>query len=165
MTWYFNIYDNKLLNITYVNGFLSFRRAIFMTVKSQLKSTSLLIKKNTKLTNILLWIKKSQGTGSGVKDVYVSKWTFFEECSFFDEVIRAKHNTMTNVEEFLDYHVVDDNLDTATETESVRVFRVLQAQVERGKTLAMTQISILKQRVFHVQVGSGKSWWYLFFRK
>lgn len=65
---------------------------------------------------------------------------------------------MTNVEEFLDYHVVDDNLDTATETESVRVFRVLQAQVERGKTLAMTQISILKQRVFHVQVGSGKSW-------
>lgn len=27
---------------------------------------------------------------------------------------------MTNVEEFLDYHVVDDNPDTATETESVQ---------------------------------------------
>ena len=36
------------------------------------------------------------------------------------EVICAKHNTMTNVEEFQDYHVVDDNLDTATETESVQ---------------------------------------------
>lgn len=59
---------------------------------------------------------------------------------------------MTNVEEFLDYHVVDDNPDTA------RVFRVLQAQVERGKTLVMTQVSLLKQRVFHAQVGSGKSW-------
>lgn len=65
---------------------------------------------------------------------------------------------MTNEEEFLDYHVVDDNPDTATETESVRVFRVLQAQVERGKTLVMTQVSLLKQRVFHAQVGSGKSW-------
>ena len=65
-------------------------------------------------------IKKSEGTGSGVKDVYVSKWNFSEECSFFDEVICAKHNTMTNVEESQDYHVVDDNLDTATETESVQ---------------------------------------------
>ena len=65
-------------------------------------------------------IKKSEGTGSGVKDVYVSKWKFFEECNFLDEVICAKHNTMTNVEEFQDYHVVDDNLDTATETESVQ---------------------------------------------
>jgi len=65
-------------------------------------------------------IKKSEGTGSGVKDVYVSKWKFFEECSFLDEVICAKQNTMTNVEEFQDYHVVDDNPDTATETESVQ---------------------------------------------
>ena len=65
-------------------------------------------------------IKKSEGTGSGVKDVYVSKWKFFGECSFLDEVICAKHNTMTNVEEFQDYHVVDDNLDTAPETESVQ---------------------------------------------
>ena len=65
---------------------------------------------------------------------------------------------MTNVEEFLDYHVVDNNPDTATETECVRVFRVLQGHVERGKTLFMTQVSLLKQRVFHAQVGSGKSW-------
>ena len=64
-------------------------------------------------------IKKSEGTGSGVKDVYVSKWKFFEECSFFDEVICA-NNTMTNVKEFQGYHVDDDNLDTATETESVQ---------------------------------------------
>lgn len=63
-------------------------------------------------------IKKSKGTGTGVKDIYVSKWKFFEQCSFLDEVICAKHKTMTNVEEFEDYHVVDDNLDTATETES-----------------------------------------------
>ena len=64
-------------------------------------------------------IKKSEGTGSGVKDVYVSKRKFFEECSFLDEVIRTKRDTMTNVEEFQDYYAVDDNLDTATETESV----------------------------------------------
>lgn len=40
---------------------------------------------------------------------------------------------MTNVEEFLDYHVVDDNPDTATETESVRVFRVLQLSSGRKR--------------------------------
>ena len=55
-------------------------------------------------------IKKSEGTGFGKKDVY----------SFLDEVICTKHNTMTNTEEFQDCHVVDDNLDTATETESVQ---------------------------------------------
>ena len=65
-------------------------------------------------------IKKSEGTGSSVKDVYVSKWKFFEECSFLDEVICTKRDTMTNVEEFQDYYIVDDNLDTATETESVQ---------------------------------------------
>ncbi|KAK2552036.1 hypothetical protein P5673_027058 [Acropora cervicornis] len=84
--------------------------------------------------------KKSQGTGSGVKDVYISKWTFFEECSFLDEVIRAKHNTMTNVEEFLDYHVVDNNPDTATETECVRVFRVLQEN-EANELRDLAQVS------------------------
>ena len=34
-------------------------------------------------------VKKSQGTGSGSSDVYVSKWKFFDECSFLDEVISS----------------------------------------------------------------------------
>ncbi|XP_068752661.1 uncharacterized protein [Montipora capricornis] len=42
-------------------------------------------------------IKKSQGTGSGASDVYVSKWKFFDECSFLDEVIYSNRQVFTNV--------------------------------------------------------------------
>lgn len=76
-------------------------------------------------------INKSQGTGTGAKDVYVSKWKFYEECSFLDEVICTKHETMTNVEE--EVHVVDDELDTSTETESVASSKTLNATSRKRK--------------------------------
>lgn len=41
-------------------------------------------------------IKKSQGTGSGASDIYVSKWKFFDECSFLDEVIISNQQVFTN---------------------------------------------------------------------
>ena len=42
-------------------------------------------------------VKKSQGTGSGSSDVYVSKWKFFDECSFLDEVISSNRPTCSNI--------------------------------------------------------------------
>lgn len=41
-------------------------------------------------------IKKSHGTGTGASDIYVSKWKFFDECSFLDEVIISNWQVFTN---------------------------------------------------------------------
>ena len=41
--------------------------------------------------------KKSESTGSGSNDIYVSNWKFFEECSFLEEVISSNRPTCTNV--------------------------------------------------------------------
>ena len=59
---------------------------------------------------------------------------------------------MTNVEEFQDYHVVDDNLDTATETESVQS---VASSGGKRKNSCDDQVSLLKQRVFQAQVERG----------
>ena len=42
-------------------------------------------------------VKQSQVTGRGTKDLYVSKWKFFEECSFLEEVISSNRQTFTNI--------------------------------------------------------------------
>lgn len=42
-------------------------------------------------------IKKSQGTGSGASDIHVSKWKFFDECSFLDEVIYSNRQVFANL--------------------------------------------------------------------
>ena len=42
-------------------------------------------------------MKICQGTGSGSSDVYVSKWKFFDECSFLDEVISSNRPTCSNI--------------------------------------------------------------------
>ena len=41
-------------------------------------------------------VKKSQGTGSGSNDVFVSKWKFFDECSFLEEIISSNRPTCSN---------------------------------------------------------------------
>ena len=42
-------------------------------------------------------VKKSQGTGTGSYEVYRSKWKFFDECSFLDEVISSNRPTCSNI--------------------------------------------------------------------
>ncbi|XP_068678679.1 uncharacterized protein [Montipora foliosa] len=44
-------------------------------------------------------IKKSMGTGTGAKDVYVSQWKFFDECKFLEEVIISNRPSFCNSEE------------------------------------------------------------------
>ena len=43
-------------------------------------------------------MKKSEGTGSGLKDIYVPKWRHFEECSFLEDVIVSNQATLSNTE-------------------------------------------------------------------
>ena len=56
---------------------------------------------DSKFADILPWRitkkKKSESTGSGSNDIYVSNWKFFEECSFLEEVISSNRPTCTNV--------------------------------------------------------------------
>lgn len=42
-------------------------------------------------------IKKSEGTGSGLNDVYIPKWRHFDECSFLENVIASNQVTLSNV--------------------------------------------------------------------
>ena len=42
-------------------------------------------------------VKKSQGTGTGSYEVYCSKCTVFDECSFLDEVISSNRPTCSNI--------------------------------------------------------------------
>ena len=45
-------------------------------------------------------VKKSKGTGTGAKEVYVSQWKFFHECEFLEEVIISNRPSFSNSEDF-----------------------------------------------------------------
>ena len=67
--------------------------------------------------------KQSQGTCSGAKDLYVSKWKFFEECSFLEEVISSNQQTFTNISN-------PDSASTGDELESE--IEVMETKSERS---------------------------------
>lgn len=45
-------------------------------------------------------IKKSEGTGKGLKDIYVPKWRHFKDCSFLEDVIASNQPTLSNAVPF-----------------------------------------------------------------
>ena len=42
-------------------------------------------------------MKKSEHTGSGLSDVYVPKWKFFNECKFLEDVVALNRPTYSNL--------------------------------------------------------------------
>jgi hypothetical protein len=71
-------------------------------------------------------VKKSLGTGTGAKDVYVSQWKFFHECQFLEEVIISNRPSFSNSEEgehqsreHLNEHSHSFEEETGSEVESV----------------------------------------------
>ena len=41
-------------------------------------------------------VKKSEGTGKGVSEIYVPTWKFYEECKFLEDVIISRRPTVSN---------------------------------------------------------------------
>lgn len=61
-------------------------------VKSKIQSL------RTSFREELRKVKKSQGTGSGVADIYIPKWKYFDSCKFLECVVAVEStDTVTNV--------------------------------------------------------------------
>ena len=60
-------------------------------------------------------IKKSEGTGSGSRDIKVPKWNFFSECPFLEDVIISNRPIVPNTTES-DSPTPEDEIETDTNT-------------------------------------------------
>ena len=66
-------------------------------------------------------MKKSQTTGSGAAEVYVSKWKHFDQCQLLEGVLVSTHPTVSNMQQAQDDSgtIVENSDDTDPDRVSV----------------------------------------------
>ena len=85
-------------------------------------------------------VKKSQGTGKGVSEIYVPTWKFYEQCKFLEDVIVSRRPTVSNVCSPCDSSNTnfDDDADIANENEPAQVHVPNSADVQPPKKKKLT---------------------------
>ena len=84
-------------------------------------------------------VKKSQGTGKGVSEIYVPTWKFYEQCKFLEDVIVSRRPTVSNVFSPCDSSNTNfDDADIANENEPAQVHVPNSADVQPPKKKKLT---------------------------
>ena len=85
-------------------------------------------------------VKKSQGTGKGVGEIYVPTWKFYEQCKFLENVIMPRRPTVSNVCSPCDSSNTnfDNDANIANENEPAQVHVPNSADVQPPKKKKLT---------------------------
>ena len=85
-------------------------------------------------------VKKSQGTGKRVSEIYVPTWKFCEQCKFLEDVIMLRRPTVPNVCSPCDSSntYFDNDADIANENEPAQVRVPNSADVQPPKKKKLT---------------------------